>query len=74
MNKRMQKKVIIYTIPDCPFCQMAKQDLEKRGIKFKEINVSEIPQAEDQILRLAKRRVVPVIVEGGKVTIGFKGV
>jgi glutaredoxin len=53
---------------------MAKQDLEKRGIKFKEINVSEIPQAEDQILRLAKRRVVPVIVESEKVTIGFKGV
>ena len=35
----MEGKVIIYTIPDCPFCHAAKEDLKKKSIEWKEISV-----------------------------------
>lgn len=56
----MKEKVIIYSKPDCPFCKVAKEDLKKRGVEFKEINISENPEAEDRILKLAGKKVVPV--------------
>jgi glutaredoxin len=69
----MRKEVIIYTKPGCPFSKAAKDDFQKRGIKFKEISISENPQAVEEVTKLAGERVVPVIVEGGKVKIGFNG-
>jgi NADH-quinone oxidoreductase subunit M len=75
LGGEMGGKVIIYTIPDCPFCRAAKEDLQTRGIEYKEIQVPENPEAEQEILKLAGgKRVVPVIVEGEKITIGFKGI
>jgi glutaredoxin 3 len=71
----MEGKVIIYTIPDCPFCKAAKESLETKKTEYKEIDVSENPEAEQEVLkRTDGKRVVPVIVEGEKITIGFKGV
>lgn len=70
----MRNKVVIYTKPGCPFCKAAKEDLQKRGVDYKEIDTSENPEAEEQVLKLAGKRVVPVIVEGEKVTTGFNGV
>jgi glutaredoxin 3 len=34
------KKVVIYTTPTCPFCISAKHLLNKKGIKFEEIDVA----------------------------------
>ena len=39
----MEGKVIIYTIPDCPFCKAAKEDLKKRSIEYQEIDVTQNP-------------------------------
>jgi glutaredoxin 3 len=33
-------KVVIYTIRFCPYCAMAKQLLTRKGVAFKEIDVS----------------------------------
>jgi glutaredoxin len=70
----MEGKVIIYTTPDCPFCYAAKEDLKKRSIEYREIDVAQNPEAEEKVVQIAGKRVVPVIVEGEKVTVGFKGV
>lgn len=69
----MKNKVVIYTKPGCPFSKAAKQDLRKRGVEYEEIDISENPQAEEQVLKLAGKKAVPVIVEGEKVTVGFNG-
>jgi glutaredoxin len=69
----MRKEVTIYTKPGCPFSKADKDDFQKRGIKFKEISISENPKAVEEVTKLAGKRVVPVIVEEGKVKIGFNG-
>ena len=70
----MEGNIIIYTLPDCPFCKAAKEDLQKRGIEYQEVDITQNPEAEEKVVQIAGKRVVPVILESEKVTVGFKGV
>jgi glutaredoxin 3 len=67
-------KVIIYTKPDCPYCKAAKDHYRSEGIPFEEIDVYAVRGAKEEAIRLAGgKAIVPVIVEEGKVLIGFGG-
>ena len=66
--------VKLYTKTGCPYCAAAIQHYTDSKIPFEEINVSERPEMKDAVLKLTNgQRAVPVIVENGKVTIGFGG-
>ena len=65
--------VTIYIREGCPFCKALKKDLDKRGVKYKEIDVIKNPEFQEELFKLAKRKAVPVMVEDGKVTVGFGG-
>lgn len=65
--------VTIYIREGCSFCKALKEDLDKKGIKYKEIDVIKNPEYQEELLKLAKRKAVPVMVEDGKVTVGFGG-
>ena len=67
-------KVKIYTKVGCPYCAAAKDDFQKRGIKYEEIDVHTIPGAAEEARKLAGgAKIVPVIVEDGKLTLGYGG-
>jgi glutaredoxin len=67
-------KAKIYTKVGCPHCAGAKEDFQKRGISYDEIDVHNVSGAAEEATKLAGgRRMVPVIVENGKVTLGFGG-
>jgi glutaredoxin 3 len=65
--------VTIYIREGCPFCKALKEDLDKKGVKYKEIDVIKNPEYQEELMNLAKRKAVPVMVEDGKVTVGFGG-
>lgn len=69
----MKGKAMIYTRPDCPYCQAAKGDFKKRGVDFTELDVLYNQENRKQMIRLTGKREVPVIVQGSEVTIGFGG-
>jgi len=67
-------EVTIYTKPGCPYCAAAKEHYANAGIKYTEIDVYSIKGAKETAIKLAGgKSIVPVIVEGTKVTIGFGG-
>ncbi len=67
-------KVTIYTKTGCPYCAAAKEDYSRRGIDFEEKNVHANKAWLDELLQHSGgERKVPVIVDAGKVTIGFNG-
>ncbi len=67
-------EVIIYTKDGCPYCAAAKKHYTEQGIPYKEINIYHTEGAKEKVLELTKgQQIVPVIVEDGKVTIGFGG-
>ncbi len=66
--------VILYTHPDCAFSSAAKMDYRKRKVAYEEVDLSRQEDRIPELLALTNgERVTPVIVEGGTVTIGFKG-
>jgi glutaredoxin len=69
----VEKETTIYITPTCPFCEVAKADLDRKGIKYKEIDVSKDAEGLEKMLRISGKRLVPVMIDGENVTVGFGG-
>ena len=58
----MTAQVTVYSTNMCPYCVRAKQLLERKGIEFKEINLSqEAPEVRVELMQRTKHRTVPQI-------------
>lgn len=67
-------KVLIFGKDSCPYTQAARDEYARRKVPFEYLNVKRNPADLQRMLDFTMgRRLVPVIVEGGKVTIGFGG-
>lgn len=53
----------VYSKPNCPYCDMAKQLLESRGVAYESVDISVDPDAR-QMLMDAGFRSVPQIYNG----------
>ncbi len=70
----MGEKVIIFGTDACPYTTAAREDYSKRNVALEYKNVKEDKSALDEMLQYSRgSRDQPVIVEGGKVSIGFGG-
>ena len=68
------EKVLIFGHDLCPYTSKARQDFSRRKIPFEYVNVLQDDDGLQRMLNHSNgRRQVPVIVEAGKVTIGFGG-
>lgn len=67
------REVTIYTKAGCPYCEAAKKDLSRRNIRFEEIDLANGPEAKKKVVKLSGKRLIPVIVDGDTVTVGFRG-
>ena len=66
--------VVIYGKDGCGYTKAACDDFAKRNVAFQYVNVQTNGEKLKEMLRHTKgKRVVPVIVDEGKVTIGFNG-
>ncbi|MDF1620441.1 glutaredoxin 3 [Pseudothioclava nitratireducens] len=60
------QRVEIYTTRTCPFCIMAKQLLQRKGVSFEETDVGADPSLRAEMMQRANgRRTVPQIFIGG---------
>lgn len=60
-------EIIVYGTFWCGDCRRAKQFLRERGIAFREVNIDEVPDSEDLVLRVNNgRRKVPTIEVDGR--------
>jgi glutaredoxin-like YruB-family protein len=67
----MSKTVILFTQPDCPPCRWAKSHMEDKGIDYVERDITEDPQAVDDLVNKYQSRSTPTLVIGEEVMIGF---
>jgi glutaredoxin 3 len=69
-----EPKVEIFGQDLCPYTSAAREDFRRRKVGFDYVNVLEDPAGLERMLQITKgRRNIPVIVEAGKVTVGFGG-
>ena len=70
----MGPPVLLYTKAGCAYCDAKRAELAARGVTVREIDVSARPQAVVELLKLTGgRRIVPVVVEGGVITVAPDG-
>lgn len=65
------KKVIIYTISFCPYCEQVKEYLTKKGIAYEEKNIEIDLRAREEMIEKSGQLGVPVIDIDGRIIIGF---
>lgn len=57
----MSVDIVIYTTPVCPYCVQAKQLLARKGVSWREIDVSADPALRAEVMAKSGRRTVPQI-------------
>ena len=63
-------EVRIYSTPTCPYCKMAKEYFQSKGIEYEEIDVSD-PEKAKEMMQKSGQMGVPQIEINGKIIVGF---
>ena len=70
----MAEPITLYVATGCPCSAAQRAQFRQNHVKFKEINVTERPEDIPELLRLTRgERLVPVIVQGQRVSIAPEG-
>ena len=64
-------KVEVYSTGQCPYCVMAKQLLERKGVNYREIRVDLDPVKRQEMMQKSRQRTVPQIFINGKSVGGY---
>ena len=64
-------EVIVYTSPTCPYCEMVRDFLSQRGIRFQERDLSRNPAYARELMTVTGQTGVPVTIINQEVVIGF---
>ncbi|NLN15499.1 MAG: glutaredoxin family protein [Tissierellia bacterium] len=64
------KDVVVYTSNTCPYCTLAKNYLEEKGIQYTEKNVQTDKVARQELMSMGHMG-VPVLVIDGEEIVGF---
>lgn len=67
---RKNNPVTLYTTPNCPLCERARELLKARGVPFSEKSVVTDQQVEE-LERVVGRNALPSLVVGTKIQDGF---
>jgi glutaredoxin-like YruB-family protein len=61
----------IFSQPTCPACNELKDYLKKKGVDFEDMDVTSNRAALDEMIKVHKVRVTPLLLAGDKKIIGF---
>lgn len=67
----MAAHVIIYSSAHCPYCVMAKQLLDRKGVEYTEIRVDLEPEKRREMMEKSRQRTVPQIFINDKAVGGY---
>ncbi len=64
--------ITVYVKEGCPYCARLIKDLKDRKVDYTEINITYDREAYKKLKEEYKADRVPVLVEGDKITVGYK--
>lgn len=67
----MNKKIIIYSTPNCVYCQMAKEFFDEKKIAYQAKDVWFDEKARAEMIQKSGQMGVPVIEIGDDIVVGF---
>jgi len=63
--------ITVYTKPACVQCNATYKALDKQGLAYKVVDITEVPEARDYVMALGYLQ-APVVVAGGEHWSGFR--
>jgi glutaredoxin-like YruB-family protein len=67
----MDKNVIVYSTPTCPYCLKVKQFLKDNNVEFEDVDVSADQNKVQEMVQKSGQMGVPVLDIGGEIIVGF---
>jgi glutaredoxin len=65
--------ILVFTADGCPHCRALCQDFNRRGVVYREINLSRLPEEMERLRQLSWEHRLPVVADHERVSIGFRG-
>ena len=65
--------LLVFTADRCPHCEGLCSDLNRRGVRFVEVNLSRQPERMAELGQLCWEHRLPVVVDHERVSIGYRG-
>ncbi len=70
-DKKVQKRVTVYSTPTCSWCNTLKKHLDHHGIRYRDIDVSRDTKALEEMQKRSGQQGVPQTDIGGQMIVGF---
>ena len=67
----MDKNIIIYSTPTCPWCTRVKQFLQEKNVFFQDFDVSQNQDKAEEMVQKSGQMGVPVVDIDGEIIVGF---
>jgi len=67
----VDKKVVVYSTPTCPYCKRAKDYLSRKEIPYVDYNVAQDREKAKEMIQKSGQMAVPVITIDNEVVVGF---
>ncbi len=64
-------KVEVYSSAQCPYCVMAKQLLDRKGIDYQEIRVDRDSSKRQEMMKKSRQRTVPQVFINNQAVGGY---
>ena len=64
------KKVTVYTSSTCPYCTLATDYLDEKGVEYEEKNITESSEAREELMQMGHTG-VPIILVDDEEIVGF---
>lgn len=71
LMEKKEMKVIVYSTPICPYCDMAKRYLKEKGIEYIDYNVAADHEKAKEMYMKSGQLGVPVLDINGTIIVGF---
>ena len=65
--------IFVFTADGCPHCRALCEDFDRRGVAYREINLSQEPDQIDRLRGMSWEHRLPVVADHERVSIGFRG-
>ena len=65
--------IVVFTADECPHCAALCTDFDRRGVVYREVNLSREPDEMARLRDLSWEHRLPVVADHERVSIGFRG-
>ncbi|MCK4799719.1 glutathione S-transferase N-terminal domain-containing protein [Candidatus Parcubacteria bacterium] len=67
----LNKKIKVYSTPDCAYCWTLKGFLKKHNVEFEEVDIFDNEEAKEEMIKKTGQKEVPVMEVEDQIIVGF---